>query len=237
MKKFLFLMIVLSALSVSAQSIRLFHNGQIVNNLDTIEENVNSAKSEIITYVNYANIGNDDVYARVSKQILQLANGAHNTFCVANGCYDGLISQEFYVAQGDTITDTLGMFHSAYTYAGSGTSLIKYKFYNTSNASDTISFLIRYSVLTGIASNKLADNSLRAYPNPATTSVNIEYNAPESHSNLVIKNLTGSTVYKQAVSLGTGKVNVNVSDLPNGIYFYGIESNGKMLNTKKLLIK
>jgi len=237
MKKFLFIILVLTAMSASAQSIKLFCEGQEVHNLDTLEVLNAGVKAGNPTYVSYANVGNDDIYVKVSKNVLQLTSGSTTTFCVAGTCYPGNNSQEFYISQGDTISDETNMFHAAFNFGSTGVSLVKYKFYNTSVASDSISFVIRYTSISAVPSVKPAETMLRAYPNPATTSVNIEYSAPESHSYLVIKNLTGSTVYKQAVPSGNGKVNVNVSDLTNGIYFYGIESNGNMLSTKKLLIK
>lgn len=237
MKKFLLVVLVLTAMTASAQSIKLFCEGQEVHNLDTLEVLNAGVKVANPTYVSYANVSNDDVYAKVSKQILQLTSGSSSTFCVAGTCYPGSNSQEFYIPMGDTISDETNMFHAAFDFVGTGVSLVKYKFYNTSDANDTIAFVIRYTSISAVPSVKPSENMLRAYPNPATTSVNIEYSAPESHNYLVIKNLTGSTVYKLAVPSGNGKVNVNVSDLTNGIYFYGIESNGNMLYTKKLLIK
>ena len=78
--------------------------------------------------------------------------------------------------------------------------------------------------------------SLRAYPNPAVNMVNIDYVALDNHTSLVIKNLAGKEVYRTPVS-HSGKKQVDVSKFYAGVYFYGLETDGKMLCTKKLLIK
>ena len=67
--------------------------------------------------------------------------------------------------------------------------------------------------------------------------MNIRYKVENPQgANLVIRNLLGSEVYRQAVQ-GEGRVVVSTSDLAAGIYVYGIEEKGRMLITKKLLVK
>jgi hypothetical protein len=60
--------------------------------------------------------------------------------------------------------------------------------------------------------------------------------APANNSSLVIKNLAGKEVYRTSVGTAGAK-HVDISSMPAGVYFYGIESDGKMLCTKKLLVK
>ena len=79
-------------------------------------------------------------------------------------------------------------------------------------------------------------NTVSVYPNPAVNTVSIDYVAPGNNTNLVIKNLAGREVYRAPVSQ-SGKKQVDVSKFYAGMYFYGLESDGKMLCTKKLLIK
>ena len=58
-----------------------------------------------------------------------------------------------------------------------------------------------------------------------------------TQANLVIKNLTGAVVSRQPLS-ETGKSYVNLSDFRSGVYFYGLEDkSGRMLCTKKLLVR
>ena len=80
--------------------------------------------------------------------------------------------------------------------------------------------------------------AVRAYPNPATSGVTVEYDRSlASQASLVIKNLTGAVVSRQSLS-ETGKSYVNLSDFRSGVYFYGLEDkSGRMLCTKKLLVK
>jgi len=52
----------------------------------------------------------------------------------------------------------------------------------------------------------------------------------------VIKNLTGKEVYRAAVS-NVGRKQINVTSFSPGVYLYGIEADGRMMCTKKLLVK
>ena len=121
-------------------------------------------------------------------------------------------------------------------YAGSAEpALVKFTLFRTDNENDKISFYVAYGTGTGIQEADMV-KTLRAYPNPAIRSVTIDYVAPNSHSFLVIKNLTGREVYRTPVGTAGGK-QIDVTAFTAGVYLYGIESDGKMLCTKKLLVK
>jgi hypothetical protein len=80
---------------------------------------------------------------------------------------------------------------------------------------------------------------VRAYPNPASDNVTIEY-AVSGNANkvqLVVKNLLGSTLYTRNLDVNSNRVKLNVSEYPAGIYFYSIEADGRPMVTKKLLVK
>ena len=78
------------------------------------------------------------------------------------------------------------------------------------------------------------------FPNPATGITRIELRVPEgvSRLNLTVTDLNGKMVKQQNLTnLNAGKnsVELNVSDLPNGQYFYTIEGDG-IKETKKMNI-
>ena len=83
-------------------------------------------------------------------------------------------------------------------------------------------------------------NSLTAYPNPATSSVTIAYdlsNLSSADTRVVITNLVGSKVAVRPIAGTSGKVSMDISNLDSGIYFYSIESAGKVVSTKKLIVR
>ncbi len=84
----------------------------------------------------------------------------------------------------------------------------------------------------------LADNGIKIgqnYPNPAKekTFVNVEFDAPEAQ--LVLSNILGETI--QILKLPhSGTYIIDVTDVPEGIYFYTIEAGGQKV-TKRLTVK
>lgn len=230
-------MLVFAAAAVSAQSLQLKYNGQTIGNNDTIGVVLTAAKATNNIYVEYANVSSSDIYFKVKKEEISLAEGASATFCIAGTCYPGAQSQEIFMYEGDAVTleDEENVFHATYTYSQSGNSIIKYTFYNTEAENDAISFYVAYSVGVGV-NNVATANVLRAYPNPAFSSVNIDYTTSCANAQLVIKNLAGAVVYRTAVS-GTGRQNVSLADFKAGVYIYGLECNGRMQQTKKLVVK
>lgn len=235
MKKIFTLLLVMSALVVNAQSIKLFYNSQMLNNNDTIQELLFDDENEINTFVGYQNTTNSPIEFRVSKEVLVInAETTDLLFCLGD-CYTGNLSQPIQLAANETIeSDDIKAFHAIYTGVKDA-ALVKFTFYNTANESDQVSFYIHYTEGTGLRENEI-QTSLRAYPNPAVNTVNIDYVAPDNHTYLVIKNLAGKEVYRTPVGYN-GKKQLDVSKFYAGVYFYGLESDGKMLCTKKLLIK
>jgi len=237
MKRFFTLLIVFAAVAVNAQSLQLKHNGQVIGNNDTISILVTPAKVTDNLYIEYANVSSSDLMFKVKKEELSMVSGAQTTFCIGGTCYAGTQSQDNFIYEGDSVTieNEELVFHATYTTEQQGTSIVKYSFFNSDNAEDAVSFFVVYNYTVGV-NTVAAANVMRAYPNPATSSVNIEYAAPYSNTFLVIKNLTGSVVYKAKVE-GTGVLYVNLTNLNAGVYIYGLECGGRMQQTKKLVVK
>ena len=103
MKK-IFALILATALAttVSAQSIRLFHNGQPLENGEYVTTLITPGTISH-TYIGYANVSDDDLYLRVKREDVQFVEGDDLTFCVGGSC-SSTMSGEFFVMMGDTIT-------------------------------------------------------------------------------------------------------------------------------------
>ena len=235
MKRIFTLGLFLSALMVNAQSIKLFYHSQELNNNDTIVEFLIGQENEINTFVGYQNMTGSPVEFQVRKEVLQLNEETTDIlFCIGE-CYTGNLSQPVTLGANEMVpSDNLNAFHATYT-GGTDPAVVKFTFFLPDNESDKVSFVIRYSNGTGVKDVDI-QKSLRAYPNPAVNSVNIDYAAPNNHSYLVVKNLTGKEMFRTPID-AVGKMRLDISQYAAGVYFYGVESDGKMLCTKKLLVK
>ncbi len=80
------------------------------------------------------------------------------------------------------------------------------------------------------------------YPNPANNVTTIYFELPcNTEASLNIYNLTGQlvkTVFNENIEAGQHSVDITVSDLKDGIYFYNLKSNSgaKINQTKRLVV-
>jgi hypothetical protein len=82
------------------------------------------------------------------------------------------------------------------------------------------------------------NNDVIMYPNPANTEVTFEFNKPINTSyEIQIFNVLGAKTITQNVSTGSVSKEINVSDLPCGIYFVRIISIEGLLFNNKLVIQ
>ncbi|OJU73793.1 MAG: hypothetical protein BGO09_00130 [Bacteroidetes bacterium 47-18] len=75
-------------------------------------------------------------------------------------------------------------------------------------------------------------------PNPASDQVTIHYSLPTTLNSASIRivDLTGRVMKSSNIYNSNGQVHFNVANLPRGIYFYYLETDGAIVQAKKLLI-
>ncbi|MBL7889659.1 MAG: T9SS type A sorting domain-containing protein [Bacteroidia bacterium] len=91
----------------------------------------------------------------------------------------------------------------------------------------------------GITENEL-NNSLRAYPNPSSGSITIEYMAKqEENTSILIKDLTGRTIrsFSYQTVVGENKTRLSIDDLNAGIYFISLQLNKTSISKKIVILK
>jgi hypothetical protein len=91
-------------------------------------------------------------------------------------------------------------------------------------------------LLTGINEAQTNNETLSIYPNPAINQIIIEFDVAETKNNLIeIKNVLGQTVKtinNIASSKGINKIEIDVSEFSNGLYFVQLFNNNKLVSTK-----
>ncbi len=80
-------------------------------------------------------------------------------------------------------------------------------------------------------------DALRIYPNPASRSVSIDYNASTSHQNISVTDLNGRLIY-QTNPDQTGAISrrINVSQWARGVYLLRI-TDGDRMSVRKLVVE
>ncbi len=89
------------------------------------------------------------------------------------------------------------------------------------------------SVIVDQINEQLAQQFV-AYPNPATSVLNIEFNKIDKTNTLKIIDLTGNVVYQTSTNLP--KIGIDVSAFSAGIYFVQV-SNNNLAKTSKITIR
>ncbi len=78
---------------------------------------------------------------------------------------------------------------------------------------------------------------LKLYPNPASHYLFIEYDIIfVKEAKLQIYNSIGAVVYTKSLEEKQDNFKISVSEYKNGLYFCSLQIDGKLLNTRKILI-
>ena len=86
--------------------------------------------------------------------------------------------------------------------------------------------------------NNAAINKIEIYPNPASQLVNINIvTSKDDNYSIIIYDIMGKQVYSsnKYYSIGSHEVNINLTDIPNGIY-YVIAGNNDNKTSEKLIV-
>jgi hypothetical protein len=113
-----------------------------------------------------------------------------------------------------------------------GDGEIRFKVYETSNPSnaDTMTFIYH---VTSTADINDSDNiqSISLFPNPASENILISISEQQTNSFVSIFDLNGKELITQSISPSNNRVNIVA--LPEGMYFYEISKNGKVIYRSK----
>lgn len=99
--------------------------------------------------------------------------------------------------------------------------------YKTTNAGGPL-------IGVGINENKVQTNGLRVYPNPASNSVTLEWSKELQVQSLAVFDYLGREVQREQVSNNTSSIQLDVSALPQGMYFLHLQTE-KDLQTAKFI--
>jgi hypothetical protein len=109
-------------------------------------------------------------------------------------------------------------------------------FFDTNPAIVTNTFNIKFT--SPLSNNDFDSNSFTLYPNPANDLITIDLNTPsDSINKVVIYDVIGKSVKEINSIISTYNLNIDVSDLQNGIYLIEITTSNGLKQNKKLIIK
>lgn len=244
MKKILLLSFCLSLFSgIFAQSFSLMDtNGVAIPSGATIQL-VGNPTDEVIQAIVYVKNNSDAAKDVKVKKVIHAGDtlaGTVNTFCwglcFPPTTYTSPFSQN--ILPGDTCKQFYGDYNPMTV---PGMSKITYVFFDVNNTTDTVEVIVKYNASpAGISDDLISQVKFSAaYPNPAVNLVYADYTIPESviRASIVITNMLGSKVKEVSLNDRSGKAQIAVSDLINGIYFYSLRADDQLLMTRKFVVR
>lgn len=230
MKNIITLFALVLTVGVSAQSLEL------VSHDDTVYYDPTIASLDVDAHIEIKNISS------TSKNIKVRRNGPFDMLCNTNYfCWDLCYLPTDDVSTGylpvaSESTNNLFSGHILATGSGvEGCCKISYTFFDQDDFSDSLRVDVQFCGTNSISINENVYSSFSVYPNPASNFVNIEYTGKKDGS-FQLFNVVGQSVYSQTLLAGEAKTAVDVSSLKSGVYFYTLQVDGNVLETKKLII-
>jgi hypothetical protein len=89
---------------------------------------------------------------------------------------------------------------------------------------------LEMAVALGVAPVTLDDNTIKVFPNPATSVLNIQNNSTESITSIEIYSVSGAKV--KSLKATETLTSISVTDIQSGVYFVKVELNNQVGNYK-----
>jgi len=241
MKKQLLLLLALPVLAgnLFAQSYKIMDSG----NQDVTGTTVQVYGSPGSSYTgnfNVKNITASNISTHARKEEITLSgSGASASICFGGLCFGPATYQT--PCKNDSAGKS-AVFTADFTFDGTNmnASTVRYCISNCTTASDSVFLIIVYNPSpAGILNQNLSFSVTEPYPNPASSSLRFDYQLSNGGASLsmVVCNLLGSQVKAVDLSESTGTVQLDVSTLESGMYFYTFLANGKPLTSKKFIVR
>lgn len=143
-----------------------------------------------------------------------------------------------HLAAGQTYTGG----HAYYGAEGvSGTSSFRYVWFSTSDENDSTWVDVVFNAQpVGITENASLVRTFDVFPNPAVGSdVTLTYDlatAPTAGMRLSVYNMLGERTLTRTLGAPQGRLTLRTGDLPAGVWFATLESNGRALATRRVVV-
>lgn len=121
-------------------------------------------------------------------------------------------------------------------FTGTAGSQWTITFYDRNNPGDMVDLVVNIGVCANNISEVPALSASAAYPNPASASVNIDFDVTTSPALLQVFDLVGNVVKVITLENAQGTAKVDVSDLNNGVYFYSLSAGQFRSEVKSLVV-
>ena len=186
------------------------------------------------------NISTNTITVKCKRIINSMSQGNINYFCFAGSCYGPstrVSGSSALMAPDSTNGSFIGYLQDS---AASCDDTVTYCFFNVNDTTDATCYTVVYHFRpTGISQVSPANSVLlNVYPNPVDFEATFQYSLPREFNSaqVIIMNMLGNKVGEYELNSNKPSLIISTADLSNGIYFYSLEVDGKVISTKKLMV-
>jgi hypothetical protein len=104
---------------------------------------------------------------------------------------------------------------------------------NTSTFNTTSCYTLRVALGTATKGAEIATEKTEVFPNPAHDVLNVQIKGQAGTSQIQVINAAGGIVMKHTISMANSQI--NVTNLPSGIYMVNVIRNGKVVSRNKFV--
>lgn len=225
---------------VSAQSLQFEWDGHAYTEGETIECNTPTEWGEYLQDMQIRNLTGQDLNVLVKKEVIEDLEGVSNFFCWGL-CFgpDTYVSPNPVAVPANSVTSVGALsFHAMFDENVFGKVQVRYSAYDERHPEDAAIINVVFHRSGEGIQEVSAVRFGQAYPNPASSVVNFDYNINASdRASVSVYNLLGQEVKSQQVNGMQGHLSVSVADLNEGIYFCKLFVNGSAVSTEKFVVK
>lgn len=226
-------------LSLIACSSMMFAQAiELVSVPDTVYYNPNNPDGYFDVKGKVKNPSSNMVTVKLARVDNQLASGHETNFCWGEQCYPAEVDvAPFDVSIGSGVTDTT--FKLTLTHFGiGGSTSATMRFVNAADANDTIRHTIVFMEdPTASIGNELEGfgYTMELAGNPVTDFANLNITLPtRATASVSLLDLNGRVLTTQTVNF-SGSTQINMADLPAGIYMARLETEGRSLKAIRVM--
>lgn len=234
----------LSMATASAQFVQVLNEeGEMVNGHTLYVSG--DVTSEVDLGIGLNTVSTTDQFVHMRRYEMGVLPGTANYFCwdlcwlpADAGTYPTWMANS---AQYLTANTPYTGFHAYYDPNGiAGESVFRFVWFSPSNDDDSTYVDIVFNAGTvGISESGSAVRSFSAFPNPANNSdVTLTYDlaSAPAGAKLVVYNMLGERTLSRTLGTAQGRVTLRTGELPAGVFFATLESNGKALATRRVVV-
>ncbi len=164
-----------------------------------------------------------------------------SSICIGEECFTDFEALEVTtLSPGEMLDDIQIRFNAGYDELTRELSLT---LYDIERPSSRLTERFRYQIKNNFPNGVLFANDAlqisKVYPNPVSTTASIDYTLYDglNPATVSIHNILGDRVLELKLDQSETNLKIPIEQLPNGIYFYTLQLNGKGVTTKKFVIR